>query len=145
MVVGMTRVTRLVGGGFAALLIAPWIGGVVAHASSSTPPPSGDDRATSYSGNIVEQDDNKGPVPGFEDDLTYPGSGISGFAVTTDAAKQNLTVSAVPAGVQIDAFVVKGGDGYNVYPSGVFTQGLPVNGLHAPLVGNPPTIVPTIS
>ena len=141
----MARVGRLVGGGFAALLIAPWLGGVVAHAASSTPPPSGDDRATSYSGNIVEQDDNKCPVPGLENDLTYPGSGIGGFTITTDAAKQNLTVSAVPTGLQIDAFVVKGGDGYNVYPSGVFSSDLPVSGLHAPLVGNPPTIVPTIS
>lgn len=135
---------RLVGGGFAALLISPWIGGVVADAASNPAPPSGDPRATSVAGNVVEQNDGRCPLPGLENDLTFPMSGLPGFTVTSDAENKNLTVSSVPTGLTIDAFVVKGGDGYNVYPTGTFAT-LPATGLHAPLVGNPPKNVPTIS
>jgi hypothetical protein len=56
----------------------------------------------------------------------------SGFTVTSDG--QNLSVSAVPDNTTIDVLIVKGGDAYNVYPSGTFTS-LPAIGLHAPLVG----------
>ena len=131
--VGMSRAMRLVGGGFAAVLITPWIGGVVAHAASSLPPLSGDPRATSVAGNAVTCAD-----VGFADDSQLgasdsSGNSGSGFTVTSD--DQNLTVSAVPADTTIDVLIVKGGDAYNVYPAGTFTT-LPATGLHAPLVGN---------
>lgn len=137
----MSRATRLVGGGFAALLIAPWLGGFVANAASN-PPPSGDPRATSVSGNATTCAD-----VGFPNDSVFgasdsSGNSGSGFVVTSDG--HNLTVSTVPAGTTIDVLIVKGGDAYNVYPGGAFTT-LPADGLHAPLVGHPPTIVPTIS
>jgi hypothetical protein len=133
---------RLVGGGFAALLVSPWIGGVVAHAASNPPPPSGDPRATSVSGNAVTCAN-----AGFANDTQLgadnsSGNSGNGFTVTSDG--QNLSVSTVPAGTTIDVLIVKGGDAYNVYPSGTFTT-LPANGLHAPLVGNPPKNIPTIS
>ena len=42
--------------------------------------------------------------------------------------------------------MVKGGDGYNIYDSSFFASNeLPVGDIHAPLVGNPPKNVPTIS
>jgi hypothetical protein len=137
----MARVTRLVGGGFAALLIAPWLGGVVANASSSTPPLSGDIRATAVAGNATTCSD-----VGFPDDTAFgagnsSGNSGSGFTVTSDG--QNLTVSAIPANTTIDVLIVKGGDAYNEYPSGTFTT-LPTVGLHAPLVGQDKN-VPTIS
>ena len=132
---------RLVGGGFAALLISPWIGGVVANAASIPAPPSGDPRATSVSGNAVTCSD-----VGFANDTQFgaddsSGKSGNGFTVTSDG--QNLTVSAVPSGSIIDVLIVKGGDAYNVYPSGTFTT-VPATGLHAPLVGNDKN-VPTIS
>ena len=138
----MTRAKRLAGGSIAALLIAPWLGGFVANAASTTPPPSGDARATSVSGNAVTCAD-----VGFPNDTLFgasnsSGNSGSGFAVTSDG--QNLTVSAIPANTTIDVLIVKGGDAYNVYPSGTFTT-LPATGLHAPLVGNPPKNIPTIS
>ena len=129
----MTRVTRLVGGGSAALLIAPWLGGVVANASSDSPPPSGDPRATSVSGNATTCGD-----VGFPNDTQFgaldsSGKTGDGFTVTSDG--QNLTVAAIPAGTTIDVLIVKGGDAYNVYPSSTFAA-LPATGLHSPLVGN---------
>lgn len=125
--------TRLVGSGFAALLIAPWLGGVVANASSTATPDPGDPRATAVSGNAVTCAD-----VGFPNDTLFgasdsSGNTGSGFTVTSDG--QNLTVSTVPANTTIDVLIVKGGDAYNVYPSGTFTN-LPATGLHAPLVGN---------
>jgi hypothetical protein len=45
---------RVGGGALAAAVIAPWLGGAVAFAGASKPAPlSGDDRATSYSGNVT--------------------------------------------------------------------------------------------
>jgi hypothetical protein len=136
----MTRAKRLAGGTIAALLIAPWLGGFVANAASTTPPPSGDPRATSVSGNAVTCAD-----VGFPNDTQFgasdsSGNSGSGFTVTSDG--QNLTVSAVPADTTIDVLIVKGGDAYNVYPTGTFTT-LPATDLHAPLVGG--NNVPVIS
>ena len=136
------RLARYAGGALIAAVVSPWLGGGVALAGSAKPaPPSGDDRATSFSGNVTTCAQIGLP----NDTLIGGGTGsytADGWDVQSDGT--NLTVNSVADNMQIDALVVKGGDGYNVYAAGVFAQ-LPVSGLHAPLVGNPPTIVPTIS
>jgi len=144
--VGMSRhsarLMRAAGGLLVATAIAPWLGAGAAFAGASKPaPPPGDERAHSFSGNVT----TCGQVGLSNDTLIGGGTGdftADGWDIKSDGT--NLTVNAVAAGSQIDALVVKGGDGYNVYAAGVFTQ-LPVSGLHAPLVGNPPKNVPTIS
>jgi hypothetical protein len=136
------RIARYAGGALIAAVVSPWLGGGVALAGSSKPaPPSGDDRATSFSGNVTTCAQIGLP----DDTLIGGGTGsytADGWDVQSDGT--NLTVNSVADGQQIDALVVKGGDGYNLYAAAVFAQ-LPVSGLHAPLVGNPPKNVPTIS
>jgi len=136
------RFARIAGGALVATVIAPWLGGGLAFAGASKPaPPSGDERATSFSGNVT----TCAQIGLGDDTLIGGGTGdftADGYDIQSDGT--NLTVNAVADGQQIDALVVKGGDGYNIYAASVFAQ-LPVSGLHAPLVGNPPDNVPTIS
>ena len=135
------RISQLSAGVILAAAVAPWLGVAAASADpSTTPPPSGDDgRATSYVGNVTTCADIGFPGDTQVDDTNLA---ASGFDITVGT--QYVDVNAVPAGEQIDALVVKGGDGYNLYAAGVFAT-LPAQGLHAPLVGDPPTNVPTIS
>ena len=137
----MTRWSRLLAGGIAAIAIAgtaPWLAGA-AGASQNTPP-SGDTRATVVSGNAVTCAD-----VGFPNDQQVGASDSSGatgagFTVTSDG--QYLTLTTIPAGVQVDTLIVKGGDAYNQYASSWLVEG--ANGFHAPLVGGGKN-VPTIS
>ena len=137
----MSRLSRFLAGGVAAVAIAgtaPWLVGS-ATASQDTPP-SGDDRATSVSGNAVTCAD-----VGFAGDTQLgadntSGASGNGFTVTSDG--QYLTLTTIPAGTTIDTLIVKGGDAYNQYASGSLTQG--AQGFHAPLVGGDQN-VPTIS
>lgn len=137
----LVRLTQLSAAGILAAAVAPWLGVAVANADASQTPPPGDIRATSYAGNVTTCAQLGLGTDAQVDDGNL---GASGFSVSVDAAKQNLSVSAIPSGQEIDAFVVKGGDGYNVYGTSAFAS-LPAEGLHAPLVGNPPDNVPTIS
>jgi hypothetical protein len=138
----MRTIPRLAGGLALAVVLTPWLAGSASAGASKSPPPSGDERATSYSGNVT----TCGQIGlGDATQLGDDGSGAlsqDGFVVGSDG--QNLDVTAVPADKQILALVVKGGDGFNLYGAGVFTS-LPASGLHAPLVGNPPKNIPTIS
>ena len=134
------RIARYAGGALIAAVVSPWLGGGVALAGSAKPaPPSGDTRAVSHSGNVTTCD-----AAGFPGDVqvgadSAVGASGSGFTVVVEPNKQYLDITAVPDGMQIDGTIVKGGDGYNVYPGTALTA------LHAPLVGNPPKNVPTIS
>lgn len=128
----MKRVSRLLVGGVLAAAATPWLSGVLAHADTAPPPPSGDTRATSVAGNATTCADIGLGADSQVGQGDSSGLNASGFTVTSDG--QYLTVSAVPANTKIDALVIKGGDAYNLYPSGAFTT-LPVSGLHAPLVG----------
>jgi hypothetical protein len=113
--------------------------------SSKAAPPPGDDRTgvQSYSGNVTTC-----AQIGMSD-ATQIGGGTGsyttgGWDIASDGT--DLTVNAVADGQQIDALVVKGGDGYNIYDSSFFgSNDLPVGDIHAPLVGSPPKNVPTIS
>src|SRR3954464_3351022 len=100
----MTRATRLAVGGFAAVLIAPWIGGFVADAASN-PPITDDQRATAVAGNATSCAD-----VGFPNDTAFGAansSGKSGDGFTVPSDGQYLTVSAIPAGTAIDVLIVK--------------------------------------
>ena len=138
--VALNRVGRLVCGGFAATLIAPWIGAVAANASTSIPV-SGDPRATVGSLTNITQDGNGTAhttgcaLLGFPNDQSVgadEGNGLDsgGFVVTNDGKFIDLV--SVPDGVSVDVFIVKGSDAYNVYPASVFTT-LPVDDMHAPI------------
>jgi len=140
---------RVAGGAFAAAVIAPWLGGAIAFAGSAKPAPptgypDGTQGVTSYSGNVTTC-----AQIGLSDDTQIGSDGAGsysadGWDISSDGT--NLTVNTVADGQQIDALVVKGGDGYNIFDSTYFAdKELPVGGLHAPLVGNPPKNVPTIS
>ncbi|HET6817390.1 MAG TPA: hypothetical protein VFH66_09235 [Mycobacteriales bacterium] len=139
------RLMRFAGGALAAAAVTPFLGGVALAGSAKPAPPSGDDRAgvTSYSGNVTTC-----AQIGMSD-ATQIGGGTGdyvadGWNIASDG--KDLTVKAVADGQQIDALVVKGGDGYNIYDASFFASNeLPVGDIHAPLVGNPPTNVPTIS
>lgn len=126
----MRRLSRLAGVAVVATLTAPWLGVAAAGA------------ATSASGNVTTCAD-----VGFAGDtqLGVDGSdGLtqSGFTVTSDGS--TLVLQTVPDGVQVDALVVKGGDGYTLYVATDLAT-VPTGPLQAPLVGNPPTNIPTIS
>src|SRR4051794_1519881 len=135
------RLMRIAGGAVVATAIVPWLGAGAALAGASKPaPPAGDVRAVSHSGNVTTC-----AAAGFASgDLqvgadSAVGASASGFTVVVETNKQYLDITAIPDGMQVDGTVVKGGDGYNVYPGTALTA------LHAPLVGNPPKNVPTIS
>ncbi|HEX5493530.1 MAG TPA: hypothetical protein VFX70_03015, partial [Mycobacteriales bacterium] len=107
--------------------------------AAAAPPPapvSGDPRADARDGNATTCADVGLPADTLLGSSDSSGSSQSGFVVTSDGSL--LNVVTVPAGTQIDAVVVKGGSAYNVYAS-------PVPDMHAPLVGNPPSNIPTIS
>ena len=139
------RLTRFAGGALIVTAITPWLGGVALAGASKPAPPTGDDRSgvTAYSGNVTTC-----AQIGMSD-ATQIGGGTGsytagGWDIASDGT--NLTVNAVAEGQQIDALVVKGGDGYNIYDASFFAANeLPVGDIHAPLVGNPPKNVPTIS
>ena len=127
----MSRAMRLVIGGFAAVLITPWIGGVVANASNDTTPVSGDPRATvGTDKNAVTCADVGFPNDQLVGASEKDGLNADGFAVSNDGTL--IDVTALPAGVSVDVFVVKGADAYNLYPGSLFTS-LPVNDMHAPI------------
>jgi hypothetical protein len=134
------RLIRFAGGALVATAIAPWLGGAIAQAGVSKPaPPSGDPRAVSHSGNVTTCD-----AAGFPGDVqvgadSASSASASGFSAVVESNKQYVDITVIPDGMQIDGTIVKGGDGYNVYPGTALTA------LHAPLVGNPPKNVPTIS
>lgn len=111
---------------------------VVASAAQTDPPPdSGDDRATSHSGNATDCDDIgvAGEVIAFWD----PDEGKDTDNVTFTRGEpdkdQYLDILAVEDGFTVTGIVVKAGPGYNVYIPGA--KGLsdtpPWEGLHAPL------------
>src|SRR3954451_12233157 len=126
------RVLRFAGGAVVATLIAPWLGGAVAFAGASKPaPPSGDPDTTvgvtSYSGNVT----TCAPVGLPNDQLIGGNTGsytADGWDIQSDGT--DLTVNTIPDGSQIDALVVKGGDGYNLFDSSFFDQELPIGGIH---------------
>jgi LPXTG-motif cell wall-anchored protein len=93
---------------------------------TKTAPPSGDDRATSHVDNAT----------------TCSAAHLDGTVVKLASQynqdKTTVTVTSVPSDLELTGIVVKGGDGYNVYPPNVLTD------LHSPLVGKPGN-VPTIS
>jgi len=98
--------------------------GVGVAAPENPAPPSGDERAVSYSGNVVAAD-----CP-----TLWPGS----TAVEVDATitdETYITITEIPDGVEIVGVVVKGGDGYNVYEADSELLS-PWVLLHAPLAGN---------
>jgi hypothetical protein len=140
------RLMRVGGGALVAAVIAPWLGGAVANASTGDLV-SGDDRATAVAGNIHDgESGNICSQLGFADDIEVGGD--SGDAVDSDGITFTndgtyLNAVAVPDGKVIDAVVVKAGDFYNLYGAEVFAT-LPVNGMHGPLVGGAKN-VPAIS
>jgi hypothetical protein len=144
------RIRRLFVAGAVAFVAAPFAGQVASFAATTTTttPTSGDQRATAYPGNIHDgKSGNSCTQLGFPDDVEVSVDGSGGYSAgdyVVSSDDSNLTVTAVPADTQVDALVVKGGDGYNVYPASVFAT-LPVSGLHAPMVGAAQDNVPTIS
>jgi hypothetical protein len=84
---------------------------------SDPPPPSGDDRATSYAGNATTCADAK----------------LAGEIILKDDSPEGqyltLKTSDIPEGFELTGTVIKGGNGFNVYPPQYLTD------LHAPLVG----------
>jgi LPXTG-motif cell wall-anchored protein len=93
---------------------------------STTPPPSGDDRATSVAGNATTCADAK-----LAGEIVIKDDDPDGQYLTIDPAD-------IPDGYELTGTVVKGGNGYNVYGPQYLTN------LHAPLVGQNGN-VPTIS
>jgi hypothetical protein len=110
---------RLAGAAMITLAVAPWLGG--GSASAEEPPASGDPRATSFNGNVVD----------------CAGAGLAGsvIAVTSTEDATNVNITAIPAGNTVTGVVVKGGDAYNVYLPGALGT-LPWLNLHAPLNPN---------
>jgi len=98
------RLARYAGGALIAAVVSPWLGGGVALAGSAKPaPPSGDDRATSFSGNVTTCAQIGLP----NDTLIGGGTGsytADGWDVQSDGT--NLTVNSVADTMQIDALVV---------------------------------------
>jgi hypothetical protein len=84
---------------------------------SDEAPPSGDDRATSHADNAT----------------TCADAGLAGEIILKDDKPegQYLTIDPadIPDGFELTGTVIKGGDGFNVYPPQHLTD------LHAPLVG----------
>ncbi len=85
--------------------------------SSDPPPPSGDDRATSYAGNATTCADAK-----LAGEIILKDDKPKGQYLTIDPAD-------IPEGFELTGTVIKGGNGFNVYPPQYLTD------LHAPLVG----------
>jgi hypothetical protein len=119
--------TRRIGVAVSTTLAAGVLSLAIAVPASATPPPkdpppSGDDRATSHAGNAT----------------TCAEANLAGTII---AHGEDLTVThidvTVPAGYELTGTVVKGGDGYNVYPPTALT------GLRSP--DNNGGQVPTIS
>jgi LPXTG-motif cell wall-anchored protein len=110
-------VTALSAGAFALLAALP------AAAAPPDAPVSGDARATAHAGNIT----------------TCPTGSIVKVGATVDPTNTFVTITSVPADVELISIIVKGGPGYNVYPAGALTQ------LHSPLVGKDDKNIPTIS
>jgi len=104
--------TRRTGVAVSTTLAAGVLSLAIALPASATPPPkdpppSGDDRATSYAGNAT----------------TCAEANLAGTIIAHD---EDLTVThidvTVPAGYELTGTVVKGGDGYNVYPPTALTD-----------------------
>jgi hypothetical protein len=93
----------------------------VAAAATSTPPPSGDDRAVVHSGNAV----------------TCEQAHLAGSLIQVTATVDDtyVTVTGVPDGTTVTGIVVKGSDAYNVYLPGALGA-LPWKNLHSPIAGN---------
>jgi hypothetical protein len=119
--------TRRIGVAVSTTLAAGVLAVAIALPASATPPPkgppaSGDNRATSYAGNVS----------------TCAEANLAGAIIDQgkDLTVQYIDVT-VPAGYELTGTVVKGGDGYNVYPPTALTD------LRAPYNNGDQT--PTIS
>src|SRR5689334_11762316 len=110
-------VTALSAGALALLAALP------AAAAPPDAPVSGDARATVHAGNITE----------------CPTGSIVKVGATVDPTNTFVTITSVPADVELISIIVKGGPAYNVYPPTALTQ------LHSPLVGKDDKNIPTIS